>query len=305
MGRKNINLKTYEDRHNNVFPHNPIKVIEKISNYVYFETQFGLCKKQAGNFGTCSYNLSSAIDKTDYLKKQLFSIYGDKYDYSLVIWKSSRDKITLICVKHGVFETNTNSMLQNDGGCRKCGNNKISIELSNNTKSFIEKANLIHNFKYDYSKTVYDRSFKDLTIFCPIHGEFLQRAGHHLCGHGCKECANIEVRKINSQNSPGWTLINWIKKAEKSKKFDNFKVYIIECWNDKEHFYKIGRTFQLIENRFKSKKSMPYKFKIVKVFVKNAEEIYNLEIELKKINKNNKYIPKLKFCGMYECFKII
>lgn len=55
-------------------------------------------------------------------------------------------------------------------------------------KSFIEKAEQIHNFKYDYSKTVYIKSSEKIIIICPSHGEFLQRASDHLSGAGCKKC---------------------------------------------------------------------------------------------------------------------
>ena len=36
----------------------------------------------------------------------------------------------------------------------------------------------------------------------------------------------------------------------KSKKFEDFKVYIIKCWNEEEEFYKIGKTYRKISRRF-------------------------------------------------------
>ena len=56
------------------------------------------------------------------------------------------------------------------------------------TERFIYKSNLIHNNKYDYSKTVYSGSNKKLNIICPIHGIFSQTAGNHLQGRGCQKC---------------------------------------------------------------------------------------------------------------------
>ena len=57
------------------------------------------------------------------------------------------------------------------------------------TEKFITKAKKIHGHKYDYSKSVYGKNQKDkLIIICPIHGEFIQRPDHHLCGSGCFTC---------------------------------------------------------------------------------------------------------------------
>jgi len=61
------------------------------------------------------------------------------------------------------------------------------------TKEFIDQATIKHNYKYDYSNTIYTTSKENVTIICPSHGKFLQQAGIHLSGAGCKECSN----KIN------------------------------------------------------------------------------------------------------------
>lgn len=60
-------------------------------------------------------------------------------------------------------------------------------KLSN--KEFINKANLIHNFKYDYSKTLYSNILNKIIIICPIHGEFFQKPSNHLFNkRGCSSC---------------------------------------------------------------------------------------------------------------------
>jgi len=74
------------------------------------------------------------------------------------------------------------------------------------------------------------------------------------------------------------------------------------CQNKEERFYKIGRTFNNINKRFNSVYTMPYNFKIVKIFIAEAKDVCNLEVKLKNQNKNNKYTPKLFFAGTGECF---
>lgn len=54
-------------------------------------------------------------------------------------------------------------------------------------EEFIERSNLNHNNKYDYSNTLYVNANKKVKIICREHGEFLQRAHDHLT-KGCIKC---------------------------------------------------------------------------------------------------------------------
>jgi hypothetical protein len=62
------------------------------------------------------------------------------------------------------------------------------------TEDFIEKAKSIHGDKYDYNKSVFLTTRKNVKIYCKYHGEFEQRAANHLIGNGCKKC-HFENRK--------------------------------------------------------------------------------------------------------------
>ena len=55
-------------------------------------------------------------------------------------------------------------------------------------EEFIEKARETHGDKYDYSKVEYVNKNTKITIICPIHGEFQQRAHNHKRGQGCPVC---------------------------------------------------------------------------------------------------------------------
>ena len=65
------------------------------------------------------------------------------------------------------------------------------------TTLFIEKAILIHGFKYDYSKVNYIDSKTKVCIICKEHGEFWQNPSNHLNGKGCKECANKKLNRVD------------------------------------------------------------------------------------------------------------
>lgn len=57
------------------------------------------------------------------------------------------------------------------------------------TPIFIEKANKIHNNKYDYSLVDYKSSIDPVKIICKIHGEFMQLPTNHFNTHGCPKCS--------------------------------------------------------------------------------------------------------------------
>ena len=61
------------------------------------------------------------------------------------------------------------------------------------TEEFIERARQVHGDRYDYSKTEYEHSKKNVCIICPIHGEFWMRPNNHLNGQGCAECSGTKA----------------------------------------------------------------------------------------------------------------
>ena len=110
--------------------------------------------------------------------------------------------------------------------------------------------------------------------------------------------------KNNLENPRGWSYTQWDNSAKKSKHFDSFKVYIIKCYDEKEFFYKIGRTYNTVNKRFSSSNLLPYFYEIVslKIF-DNAYECCEYEVELKNKLKEFKYTPLKNFKGKGECFK--
>lgn len=92
------------------------------------------------------------------------------------------------------------------------------------TKEFIKKAKEIHGNKYDYSKVEYTNSRTKVCIICPKHGEFWQKAGTHLEGHGCPLCGNENTTKSKKLDTQ-----KFIEKAKKvhGDKYDYSKVNYI------------------------------------------------------------------------------
>jgi len=164
----------------------------------------------------------------------------------------------------------------------------------NKTDFFIKKSGYIHNNKYTYKYSKYINSKEKVEIVCKEHGTFFKSPAFHLMGEGCQKCVNV--------GRDSWSYSSWEKQGRKSKNFESFKLYIIKCWNDKETFFKVGKTFKPISKRFRSIRVMPYKFEIVYEEIGEALYISKLEKKYQKELKKYKYIPLKQFDGCKECF---
>lgn len=114
-------------------------------------------------------------------------IHGDKYSYENVVYVNSTTKVDVICKKHGVFSIAPFNLLSGKG-CSKCYYEATSERIMLTTEEFIDRSNIVHGGKYDYSKSVYTGKENHIKIICPTHGEFEQIAGHHMRGCGCPHC---------------------------------------------------------------------------------------------------------------------
>jgi hypothetical protein len=115
--------------------------------------------------------------------------FGDKYDYSISVYKNRRTNIEYICKIHGVIEQRPD-LHMNGYGCHKCYNKGRTI-----LEDFIKRSNIIHNNKYTYDKVIYVRAKSKVMITCPIHGDFPQKPNDHLCGYGCIKCSGRYSKK--------------------------------------------------------------------------------------------------------------
>lgn len=68
-------------------------------------------------------------------------IHGDKYDYSLLVYKGNKIKSKIICKEHGIFEQTPNNHLkgQNCYYCIKIYNNEIKLKMNLKISKFLDK----------------------------------------------------------------------------------------------------------------------------------------------------------------------
>ena len=133
------------------------------------------------------------LTKEEFIKKAR-DIFGDKYDYSKVIYINNSSKIEIYDKEYGEYFWITPASHLN--GCESAKRKTIKLreKFSMGLENFITKSKEIHGDKYDYSKVEYVNNRSKVCIICPEHGEFLQIPDKHLQGEGCPKCCKKNRR---------------------------------------------------------------------------------------------------------------
>lgn len=180
-----------------------------------FEITFGNLMNGRG-CPKCKFEKLSNLFKSntvDFIKKAK-KIHGDKYDYSKVEYVKNDINVLIGCEKHGYFKQLPLNHLQGEG-CPKCRYENIAKSKTLTNEEYIKRCKLVHGDIYDYTKTNYQGTSKDVIVICPKHGEFTINAWNHLIGCGCQKCNSShlenEIRLLLKENNIEF---------EEQKKFD-------------------------------------------------------------------------------------
>ena len=122
-------------------------------------------------------------------------VFGDRYDYSLAIYKGINIKVKIICPIHGEFMQTPYSHMAGHA-CPKCAENARTEKKYKSKTYFLKEFNKLYNNKYDYSKMKYPLSNDGkIEIICSIHGSFMMTCNNHMRGHGCPYCSKKRTKK--------------------------------------------------------------------------------------------------------------
>ena len=152
----------------------------------------------------------------DYIKeaKEIFP----EYDFSKTEYKGNDKKIIVIYPKHKEFKIEANSLLQGHG-CKLCANEEISKMKTYSVNELIQRANKVHNYKYDYSLSDKNGISSKVKINCPTHGIFTKSWNNHINQHqGCPECNGF----FGEVKTKEWLVKNNIEFV-KNKPFEDLK----------------------------------------------------------------------------------
>jgi len=153
-------------------------------------------------------SIENTLNKDNFIRKSKLK-HGDKYDYSLV--KFIDGKTPVMIGYQGIY------YLQKpyhhlSGNCPE----KINLSTKKTLKQFVNESNLVHDFKYNYDKTLYISNQTKVIITCDIHGDFNQRPLSHLNGNGCPSCSESKGEKQISKFLDKYNIL-----YERQKKFHN------------------------------------------------------------------------------------
>ncbi len=251
-----------------------------------------------------NYTLHTCLTPIELIKHRISLVHGNTL--SLVEDTNTGTKlyngVELHCPVHGNFLTTDIQGIFNGRGCPKCSDKRVRDNNRKGLDFYINNFTPVHGDRYNYIELIrHKNKGPEVSIECKEHGVFIQSAQSHRRGSGCPQCA---LQK-HSDNNVGWSITDWVKASNRSKDFDSFKLYIIECIDEEtdEKFYKVGRTFYTVKGRFNNAGHMPYKYEILNIVGStNPEFIFKLENEIKRDMKEYKYLPKKSFGGMRECF---
>ncbi len=134
-------------------------------------------------------------------------LHNNKYSYEYTTFSNNQyDKVEIECPIHGKFKQSIYYHLKGFG-CKKCGIESCRNKNKNKLSEVIEKSNIIHSHKYDYSLiTEYNNNKTKYDIICKEHGVFNQSFDKHITSkQGCPKC------KKNYKN----TLSDFIENGKK------------------------------------------------------------------------------------------
>lgn len=181
----------------------------------YWHAQRGYDCPKCMNHNQQNNKELARIKSREFFIEHAKQIYGDHYDYSQMDYVDTNTKVKIICPKHGEFWQKPKNHLRGHG-CFKCSG--LYKTRKNIKELFPERASIIHNNKYDYSKVEYTKANENVCIICPIHGEFWQRPDNHLKGTGCPKCSESRGER---------EIAKWLDdhgvKYEREKEFDELR----------------------------------------------------------------------------------
>lgn len=243
--------------------------------------------------------------------------HGYRYDYSKSKYTKSRNKVIIICKKHGEFTQTANRHIYGRG-CPKCGRESAVVNRPKNIKhkpkgyqiyprckvSLLEfkrkskfnewKQKCSNKFKnkFDYSDVEYKTTNDKVNIICNEHGEFkMTPYSHYKSMYGCPKC---------SYENKGRG-IKWLKNATKD---GTCVVYLMKFKSNKDEFIKFGITTYNTNKRYSDSIYSHLTKKVL--FSKSVDYklAYKLEKEIKNKFKKHKHIPEFYFPGKTECLEV-
>lgn len=127
-----------------------------------------------------------SMSQDEFISRSI-SIWGNRFDYSNVLYVNNRTKIQLYCLQcNRTFHQTPDSHLKGIG-CSRCKNiERITID------SFLQKSRLLHGDKFEYDDLQNIKNDTRIKIKCKLcNHQFITRVNNHINKKsGCPCCQN-------------------------------------------------------------------------------------------------------------------
>jgi len=165
-----------------------------------------------------SFELCKRVVTTESFIAEAKEIYGDRYDYSKVVYKNRDHRVIVTCPVHGDFQVYAREHL--DGkGCPKCEKGE----------KFIAKLKEKFGDKFALDEFVYESSTTPVTLICPTHGAF-SKLPHQILNlqYGCPYCGNDAKEDIHNAA----VARKLAAKEEKQRAIDEMNAQKLQEWKN-------------------------------------------------------------------------
>lgn len=153
----------------------------------------------------CGYARNGKAKQTSFDKfvEESHTVHNNKYDYSDVIWKGSKQSITLYCPVHQEDFVTTPYNHVKGAECPHCAKIRGGLKNRSNTESFVKASKDKFGEKFDYSETVYVRSNTKVKIRCVKHDHTWEITpnSHLMNGGNCPVCVSEGISERNRKSA--------------------------------------------------------------------------------------------------------
>ena len=234
--------------------------------------------------------------------KECHEIHGDKYDYSKAIYTGIDNEVEIICPIHGSFFQTPYNHINKRCGCSKCRYDMLSQKYRLPIDELKQRiaSTQGERYEYPYLDQEYVNNRSEITIICPIHGEFQQKVMKHLYGHGCPKCQQSKMEKememVLQQNSIKYVVqqkFEWLR-LNKPLSLDFYLPQYnlaIECQGE-QHFHSIKQfggkeEFEKIQQRDQAKLQLCKEHNIPILYFSHLKDLPSAYLSDIYINKED------------------
>ena len=218
----------------------------------------------------------------------------ENLDYSKAEYKGLHEKILIIDhdirpdgTEYGEYWQEANSHLRGCSHPQKAVD-RNTMKQRDTREDFIRKANMVHNNKYTYDKTMYIDSRTDVIVTCPIHGDFKTMPTNHISGKGYPMCGNNmsvaedEIIKYIQERMPDIEVVSRDRSVLGNMELDIYipsKKFAIEYDGIKWHTEQYGKGKDYHISKLEACKEKG----VTLIHIFEDEYIYKKELVLSKI----------------------